>query len=144
MFIGHSIIDGRRRGREYEIDFSCSYNQLSTVSTAVQASDTKFDGLTFDINSEQPMDLEFGFLLQFYRSINFEALVTTGTFQPGSPLFGEVASATSLPEELAFSVTKCKAEDNAISQALDFLDTCPVEGINFQFYPGQSDFRLTD
>ena len=68
MFIGHSIIDGRRRGREYEIDFSCTYNHLKTVSTAVQASDTKFDGLTFDIDSEQSMPFEFpGFLLQFYR-----------------------------------------------------------------------------
>ena len=145
LFIGHSIIDGRRRGREYEIDFSCTYNHLKTVSTAVQASDTKFDGLTFDIDSEQSMPFEFpGFLLQFYRSSDFEALVTTGTFQPGSPLFGEVAAATSFPEELAFSVTKCKAEDKAVSQALDFLNRCPVEGINFQFYPAQSDSRFTD
>jgi len=38
-----------------------------------------------------------------------------------------------------FSVGKCTVEDTTITQSLDVLDTCPVDGLSFEFKNTQSD-----
>jgi len=141
LSIGHSIVSGIRISRKYDIAFSCRFNlDAQTSSSTLRANDVKFDDVTFDINDGQPSDFSFEFDLDFFKSEDFLNVVSDGSFQPGSPLFVKVSPTNALPEALTFSVNKCTAEDLALSQSLNILETCPtVPGIGFQFFQGQSD-----
>jgi len=141
LTIGHSIVTGRVISRKYEIDFSCNYNNIAEASTTIQASNTLYGDLTFDLNSAQPGDLSFEFELDFYHSDEYssQADLTNGAFQPGTLVYGKIAPTSALSDLLEFSVGKCTVEDKTIAQSLDILDTCPVEHTNFEFKDSQSD-----
>ncbi|CBY42691.1 unnamed protein product, partial [Oikopleura dioica] len=141
LTIGLSIVTGRVISRKYEIDFSCNYNSFADASTMIRASNVLFEDITFDLNDAQPAELAFEFGLNFYESADFtsQADLTNGAFQPGTSLFGRIAPKSALAAALEFSVGKCTVEDTSISQSLDILDQCPVDGTAFQFRDLQSD-----
>jgi len=141
LTIGLSIVTGRVISRKYEIDFSCNYNNFADASTMIRASNVLFEDITFDLNDAQPAELAFEFGLNFYESADFtsQADLTNGAFQPGTSLFGRIAPKSALAAALEFSVGKCTVEDTSISQSLDILDQCPVDGTAFQFRDLQSD-----
>ncbi|CBY13692.1 unnamed protein product [Oikopleura dioica] len=107
----------------------------------IRASNVLFEDITFDLNDAQPAELAFEFGLNFYESADFtsQADLTNGAFQPGTSLFGRIAPKSALAAALEFSVGKCTVEDTSISQSLDILDQCPVDGTAFQFRDLQSD-----
>nr|CAC83959.1 Oikosin 6A protein [Oikopleura dioica] len=139
--LGYAVVGGRVVSRKYEIDFSCSYNNIATASSTIQASNVLFGDITFDINQDQPAELSFEFGLSFYETDAYttQADLTNGAFQPGNPLFGRIAPTSALADSLEFSVGKCTVEDKLISESLVILDTCPVDGTNFAFQATQSD-----
>ena len=145
VMIGRPTVSGRVVGRQYNIDFTCNFNNVATASSSINAVNTMFSEITFDLDSTQPTDLSFAFDLAFYESNAFvtAADLSNGAFQPGSSLFGRVAPAETLPGTFEFSVSKCTVEDQAISGAvedrtLDILDVCPVQATNFGFEGAQS------
>nr|CAC83962.1 Oikosin 6D protein [Oikopleura dioica] len=139
--LGYAVVGGRVVSRKYEIDFSCSYNNIATASSTIQASNVLFGDITFDINQDQPAELSFEFGLSFYVSDAYttQADLTNGAFQPGNPLFARIAPTSALADSLEFSVGKCTVEDKLISESLVILDSCPVDGTNFAFQATQSD-----
>jgi len=141
LVIGKPTVSGRVTGRQYNIDFACNFNNVATASSSINAVNTPFNEVTFDIDSTQPTDLSFAFDLAFYESGAFvtAADLSNGAFQPGSSLFGRVAPTDTLPGAFEFSVSKCTVVDPAISQSLDILDTCPAPETNFVFADSQSD-----
>ncbi|CBY19522.1 unnamed protein product [Oikopleura dioica] len=141
LTIGYSVVTGRVISRKYEIDFSCSYNNIAEASTTIQASNVLYGDITFNLNDAQPAELSFDFGLNFYESAEYtsQADLTSGAFQPGSSLYGRIAPTSALAASLEFSVGKCTVEDTSISQSLDILDQCPVDGTAFQFRDSQSD-----
>ncbi|CBY18417.1 unnamed protein product [Oikopleura dioica] len=139
LMLGKAIIDGRVVSRKYEIDFSCNYANVAKASSAVKASKYVYSCITFDVNDSQPFEMSFIFGLDFYKSVKFtDPINSADNFELGSSLFGQVASTTALPDSLKFSVSKCTVQDKNIDQSVDVLDTCPVEGINFEFMESQS------
>lgn len=140
LMIGNCIKEGLIVSRKYEIDFTCSYNNVAEASASIRASNVLHKGITFDINDAQPTDFSFDFELEFYENdeFNTKADLVNGAVQPGSLLFGKVAP-TSIGESLEFSVRKCTVEDKNIGQSLAILDTCPLEAVNFEFKESQSD-----
>merc|ERR1719397_1282823 len=145
LMIGRPIVAGRVVGRTYNIDFTCKFNNVATASSSINAVNTMSNEVTFDLESAQPTDLSFAFDLAFYESNAFvtAADLINGAVQPGSPLFGQVAPAASLPAAFEFSVTKCTVEDREISGAvedrsLDILDVCPAQATSFGFESAQS------
>ena len=144
LMIGKPTVGGRVVGRQYNIDFTCNFNNVATASSSINAVNTMSNEVTFDLESAQPTDLSFAFDLAFYESNAFvtAADLINGAVQPGSPLFGQVAPAASLPAAFEFSVTKCTVEDQEISGAvedrsLDILDVCPAEATSFGFESAQ-------
>ena len=136
--LGKSIVGGRVVGRTYEIDFTCNYNNVAIASSSIKASNMIYSCVTFDVNDAQPFDMPFLFGLEFFKTDDYSTLIN-GYFEPGTPLFGEIAPTSDLPESLEFSVSKCTVEDKNIDQSLEILNMCPVEGVNFEFKKGQSD-----
>jgi len=141
LSIGNSVVGGRVVSRRYDIAFICMFNNVAEATSSISASNTIYSELTFNINQEQPAELGFPFNLNFYESEAFTTIadLTTGAFQPGAALFGSVTPASALPSSLMFSVGKCTVEDTTITQSLDVLDTCPVDGLSFEFKNTQSD-----
>jgi hypothetical protein len=139
LMIGRPIVAGRVVGRTYNIDFTCKFNNVATASSSINAVNTMSNEVTFDLESAQPTDLSFAFDLAFYESNAFvtAADLINGAVQPGSPLFGQVAPAASLPAAFEFSVTKCTVEDRELSsdqvRSLDILDVCPAQATSFGF-----------
>jgi len=141
LAISSPVVGGRVVGRQYEIDFTCTYNSGATAATTIKARSEVYTELTFDINDVQPADLSFEFGLNFFQSDAFTtaADLVGGSFTPGAPLYGEITPTSALPASTQFSVTRCAVADTAIFASLYILDTCPVEGTSFEFKDAQSD-----
>ncbi|CBY12472.1 unnamed protein product [Oikopleura dioica] len=45
--LGYAVVGGRVVSRKYEIDFSCSYNNIATASSTIEASNVPFGDITF-------------------------------------------------------------------------------------------------
>ena len=140
LMIGKPTVGGRVVGRQYNIDFACSYNNIATASSSIKAVNTPFSEITFDIDSSQQEDLSFTFNLAFYESGRYltAADLSDGAFQPGNPLFAQITPTETLPGAFEFSLKKCTVEDPAISQSLDIFNTCPAEGTGFDLLTLQS------
>jgi hypothetical protein len=144
LMIGGAFVGGLRLTNDYEIGFTCRYNNVATASKSFSAVP---ETVVFDINEEAPTELSFGFNLQPYESDQYSTTtdLATHSAQIGSSIYMRVSPAIELPESLEFSVHKCSVEDTATPTQVTILDSCPVfPGLNFSFKNQQSDQSAVD
>jgi hypothetical protein len=144
LMIGGAFFGGLRLTNDYEIGFTCRYNNVATASKSFSA---QTETVVFDINEEAPTELSFGFNLQPFESDQFTTTtdLATQSVQIGSSIYMRVSPAIGLPESLEFSVHKCSVKNTISQTEVTILDSCPVfPGLNFAFKNEQSDQSAVD
>merc|ERR1712127_653401 len=144
LMIGGAVVGGLRLTNNYEIGFTCRYNNAATASKSFSA---QAETVVFGINEEAPTELSFGFNLQPYESDQFTTTtdLATQSVQIGSSIYMRVSPAIELPNSLEFSVHKCSVEETISQTEVTILDSCPLfPGLNFSFKNEQSDQNAVD
>jgi len=125
--------------RPVSIDFSCTYEGETSVSSSIKIDNTASVVTSFDINDVQQTPVPLGFNIDFYTGSDFGTTADLSTISTavGNPIYGQLSPVTSIPGT-EFVANKCTVTDG--SNDFDILDTCPNAIVDFTFgSSGQSD-----
>jgi len=125
--------------RPVSVDFSCTYEGETSVSSSIKIDNTVSVVTSFDINDVQQTPVPLGFNLDFYTDFYYASTADLSVISTavGNPIYGQLTPMSTIPGT-DFVANKCSVSDG--SNNFDILDHCPSAIVDFSFgSSGQSD-----
>lgn len=125
--------------RPVSVDFSCTYEGETSVSSTIKIDNTASVVTSFDINDVQQTPVPLGFNLEFYTGSDYASVadLSVDSTAVGNPIYGQLSPMATIPST-EFIANKCTVSDG--SNSFDILNNCPNSVVNFSFgTSGQSD-----
>ncbi|CBY24885.1 unnamed protein product [Oikopleura dioica] len=139
LYAAEGIENGIITQRPVSVDFSCTYEGETSVSSSIKIDNTVTVVTSFDINDVQQTPVPLGFDLNFYTGSDYSSVADLSAVSTavGNPIYGQLTPMSTIPGT-EFVANLCSVTDG--SNNFNILDTCPVAIVDFSFgSSGQSD-----